>query len=178
MHLTRLGVFKVKNKKKYVLSSLVLSFLMLTFSPDKLSANQPNFRKLYFFQHKLLPRWTHRSRGKFFKALMNQDYRVFNRVANKYLGEEYTSKIKFKKYENLNGVLITFPTPFKSPLCYYVFIMKKGEGNYKYYTYEKTMGFTKGAVGAYCCWTASGRHRTFGIKKYKDAESFIAEFSK
>lgn len=159
---------------KFLLPLTVITFISIY--PKSVNAlTKREFKKRYYFQHKLLPRWTHRSRGKFFKAMMNNDFRVFNRAAKKILGTEYAEKIKVKLYTDLNAFLIIFPKPGKIPLCYFVYIVKQGD-NYRYFTYEKTYGhFVRGAVGVVCEWTAGLTHRTLGTRKYNDADSFVKE---
>jgi hypothetical protein len=167
-------------KRSVVIFMPIFLILFFVLPSDKTFSAKKGirFRKMYYFQHRVLPHWTYNSNGKFFNAMMKDDYKIFNRSATKLLGEEYASKIKIKKFKEKNAVLITFPEPAKTPLCYFIFIIKQGENSYKFFTYEKTYKITAHTIGVVGGWTKTKRHQNFGSRKYKDAKNFIEDVEK
>ncbi len=134
--------------------------------------------KIYYLQHRLLPQWTHESKGAFFDDLMHDHPEKLLKAASEIVGEEFSRRLLVRKYNEFNGVLLTFQTPNEPPECYFIYIVKAKDG-FKFYTYEKTMDLfgsgDKGVVGA---WSADGKHSNFGPRKYDDADSFVTELQK
>jgi hypothetical protein len=146
---------------------------------DSISSKEASIHeKIYYFQHLLLPQWTFESKGAFFDDLMHDHPDTLIKAASEIVGEEFSQKLSVRKYNEFNGVLLTFQTPNETPECYFIYIVKEKDG-FKLYTYEKTMDLfgsgNKGVVGG---WSADGKHSNFGPRKYDDADSFITELQK
>jgi hypothetical protein len=132
-------------------------------------------QKIYNFQHRLLPRWTHQSGGAFFNDLVQDRPEILLMAATEMVGEEFARNISIKKYKDPEAVLLTFPPPKESPACYFIYIAKTKDG-FEFYTYEKTVDlFKKGDKGVVGEWSANKGHLNFGPRKYEDAESFVQE---
>ncbi len=166
---------------------MIIAFLSLfIFMPGGLHAGEKaksdkeptRHDKVYHFQHRLLPKWTHNSNGEFFNDLMNDQHETIINTAKKVVGEEFSKKISLRKYVASNGVLILFPTPKETNECYFIFIARVGN-KFIFYTYEKALDlFGSGIKGAVCEWSADKEHRNYGFRKYVDAASFVADIQK
>lgn len=134
--------------------------------------------KIYMFENRILPKWTHESKGEFFDDLINGRHEKLIRAAGEIVGEEFSKKMTIQAYPKDNGILITFPTPDKPRECFFIYISKVNDG-YRFFTYEKTFDSLgpdgKGVVGE---WTAAKAHVKLGSRKYDDADSFVAEMQK
>ena len=129
--------------------------------------------RIYHLQHRMLPKWTHNSGGKFYKDLLNGNFDILLTTASKIIGKEFSEKITIQRLNDSNGVLLIFPEPVEPPECYFIFIAKVKE-EYRFVTYEKTYDFSgdgnKGVVGE---WSSEGKHLNHGPHNYEDAEHFV-----
>jgi hypothetical protein len=134
--------------------------------------------RIYFFEHRLLPQWTHKTKGAFFDDLMNDRTEKMKSAAVEIVGEEFWKGITIRKFNERKAVLLIFPIPKETPEYYFVYIAST-ENGYKYFTYEKTFDLqgtgNKGVVGA---WSMDGSHINMGARKYEDVDSFISEIEK
>ena len=131
--------------------------------------------RIYYFQHRVLPKWTHESEGEFYKSLLNGNYDILLETASKIVGEEFSNQISIKRHNDVKGVLLTFPTPVEPPECYFIFI-SKDDNKYRLFTYEKTADlFSTGNKGVIGEWSSEGKHKNLGPRKYEDAEHFIQD---
>jgi len=138
----------------------------------------PLNRRIYYFQHRILSQWTHKSNGAFLKDLMSGNSSRLVTSAKKMISADYASGITVKPVGTLAGVLITFPKPTQPAECYYAAVVKQGE-KYRYFTYERTLDITgAGFVGVVGSWTAQGSHLNFGPRMYRDANSFLKDVVK
>ena len=144
---------------------------------EKAASEAPSIhQKIYYFEHRLLPHWTYDSQGAFFDDLMNDRIDHFIATATKVVGEEFSKKITIRKYPKSNGLLMTFGTPGK--LTFGVTV-KKVEGGFKFFTYEKTVDFFgKGDKGVVGTWSKDNEHGNLGARKYEDAERDCGRGSK
>ncbi|MDX1537117.1 hypothetical protein [Arsukibacterium sp.] len=141
-------------------------------------ANQelPDSKKVYFFQHRLLPEWTFTSDGNFFNDLLQSDLTKLRAAATKIVSKDYAEMIKTEVVDNQAAVLITFPQPKNMADCFYILIVKKND-DFAFYTYEKTMSFeqndpVKGIVGI---WSKEGSHGNLGPRTYTSSSDFIQD---
>jgi hypothetical protein len=173
--------------KHLILSILLLSLPLFTAVTSteqktepsvnsKIDQQEPSLNdRIYYFQHRLLPGWTFKSNGAFFKDIMSGDSSKIKAAASKIISPEYAEKISVKPIRESNGVLITFPEPENVPDCYFVLI-RQVDNKYMYITYEKTMNIAdEGFAGAVCGWSSEGTHSNYGFQKYTDPESFISD---
>ncbi len=134
--------------------------------------------KVYYFQHRLLPKWTFNSKGAFFNDLMHDRHEKLKKAAIKIVGEDFRKKITIRKYIDVDGVLLTFPTPKEAAECYFIYIARD-ENEFSFYTYEKTADLLgSGHKGAVCGWSPDMTHINYGFRKYDDAASFVADIHK
>ena len=136
----------------------------------------PDSKKVYFFQHQLLPEWTFTSNGSFFNDLVQGELTKLKAAATKVVSKDYADMIKTEIVNNQSAVLITFPKPRGMAECYYILIVKNNE-DFAFYTYEKTMSFeqndpVKGVVGM---WSKEGSHGNLGPRTYTAASDFIQD---
>jgi hypothetical protein len=157
---------------------LTLSFCWLTACATAAVApeSEPSaHEKAYYFQHRLLPKWTHNSKGAFFSDLKKGEAVHLKAVAKDFLGETYASEITTRTLQDGNAVLISFPKPAEVPECFHVIIIRE-EDAYRFVTLELTEDIAGiGCVSVVGEWTADGGHQNRGPRKYSDSEAFVAE---
>lgn len=136
----------------------------------------PESKRVYFFQHRLLPEWTFTSDGDFFADLLLGDLTKLRAAATEIVSKDYADMLKTEAVDNQNAVLITFPQPKNLAECFYILIVKKND-DFAFYTYEKTMSFeqddpVKGVVGI---WSKEGSRANLGPRTYTSAADFIQD---
>lgn len=136
----------------------------------------PDAKKVYVFQHRLLPDWTFGSDGSFFDDLLRGDVTKLRMAATKLVSEDFANAISTEVVGNQSAVLLTFPKPQYMADCYYILIVKHKE-EFAFFTYEKTMIFEKNdpVVGVVGTWSSEGSHGNLGPRTYSAASDFIAD---
>ena len=173
----------MKPKNRFA-SFLVCCMALLTINGACLAqepAKEPTMKdRIYFFQHRLIPQWTHQSEGAFFNDLNSGKSEKLIEAATKIVSPEFAAAISIKKYPDENGVLIKFAAPVEVPQCYFIFIYKdKNSSKFSLYAYEKTHDLLKeGNKGVVGQWSAEGGHSNLGARTYEDPESFVSEVQK
>ncbi len=149
--------------------------------PEEQSTEAPESKRVYYFQHRLLPEWTFDSASAdvLFTDLMEGELTKLQSVAAEIISESYASEMTSKYYSEHKAALITFPTPTSFTNCFFILI-KKGESGYRFYTYEKTLSFSeddpvKGVVGH---WSKDGGHGNLGGRTYTTADEFVNDLMK
>ncbi|MCX6953519.1 MAG: hypothetical protein NTV51_15320 [Verrucomicrobia bacterium] len=134
-------------------------------------------QRIYHFEHRLLPKWTHQSNGAFFADLSSVGAAPLLAPATDIVSKEFAEKLAVRALPERSQVLVTFPKPTEIAHCYFAIIEKTGE-TFRYITLELTEDLfedgTKAVVGE---WTADGSHKNRGPRKYADAERFLAELA-
>jgi len=145
--------------------------------PEKQPGEPSLHQKIYLFQHRLIPQWTHRSNGAFFEDLSNGKHQRLLDVATELVSPNFSNGISIKPYLEKGGVLISFPAPTEPPECYFIYISKGvPNGAFSLFTYEKSRDiFSQGNKGVVGSWAAGGEHGNLGPRNYEDAESFVKE---
>lgn len=144
-------------------------------NPDSKQTEPSLNQRIYYFQHKLLPKWTFETNGAFFKDIMAGNIEKLKTTAAKLISTEYADSIAVKSISKYNGTLIVFQKPSSMADCYFVFI-REVDSNFIYVTYEKTMDFTnEGFIGVVGSWATDGSHHNHGPRKYNDPDSFILD---
>ena len=148
----------------------------LCFAEDNISSDKTSVHQnIYYFQHRLLPKWTFESQGAFFDDLMNGNLDKLIQAASEIVGDDFSQRIIIKKYDESNGVLLTFPAPQEPPECFFIYIFKRKDG-FRFYTYENTIDlFGSGVKGAVCEWSEDRTHKNWGSRNYNDSDSFVSE---
>ncbi len=75
------------------------------------------------------------------------------------------------RFNHDDGYLIEMPTPRRAGECFFLAIVRKGDGAIDYVTLERTDD--DGVM--LCGWDAEGGHLTYGEKSTRDLDGFIAE---
>lgn len=162
-----------------VMCVLVAAAVSVKSADDKPETKEPTrHQRIYYFEHRLLPRWTFESDGRFYEDLKAGKLDRLKDAAGKIVDKEFAAKIVVSGDASPAQVMITFDPPSDSPLCYYV-ILKKSGGGYGFYTLERTedlMGI--GVKTMVCGWSPEGSHNNYGGRKYTDAATFSSEIEK
>lgn len=132
-------------------------------------------QRRYYFEHRLLPKWTHTTNGAFFTDLRGGSARRLVDAATEIVSPAYAAALTIKPLADENRVLISLAAPTDIAACFHVMIIRDGQ-TYRYLTLELTEDLldngTKSILGG---WTADGGHLNFGARKYTDPESFVRE---
>jgi hypothetical protein len=75
------------------------------------------------------------------------------------------------RFNHDDGYLIEMPTPRRAEECFFLAIVRKGDGAIDYVTLERTDD--DGVM--LCGWNAEGGHLNYGEKSTRDLDGFIAE---
>ena len=135
--------------------------------------------KMYFFEHKLLPKWLYQSDGVFFEdAKLGVVSRLFS-AAHEVVDADFADQLKAKALENSDAILFIFEQPKRVGHCYYAIAQKIGD-TYIYTTYEKTLRLNdteadEKIVGVVGRWAADGKRLNFGGRTYDTAEAFASD---
>jgi hypothetical protein len=166
--------------RRFMISILFVPALLqiavcLCLAEDITSEKYTMQEKINYFQHRLLPKWTHGSTGNFFDDLVNARLGKLEAAASEIVGEEYARKMSVRNYSEAKGVLITFSPPTQPSECFFVYIVNKGD-RFRFFTYEKTLDPSgsgdKGVIGE---WKSDGAHGNLGPRKYDDPDTFVRE---
>jgi hypothetical protein len=130
-------------------------------------------KKIYTFQHKLIPRLLHETDGRFFTDLkLGKESKLIG-IAEKFVDVDFANAIKITAVLEDQAYALTFQTPTQPPECYHALIVKV-ENDHLYYTLEKGLDFSeRGRPSVLCSWTKEGTHQNLGTRKYDDLDSFI-----
>jgi|GEM_PF-1878340 len=172
--------------KTKIIRFLVFCTALLTINASCLADEQTQTKeptksqKVYYLQHKLIPKWVHQSGGAFFNDLNSGKYEKLIEAASQIVSSEFSAAISIKKYPDENGVLISFAAPAEPPECYYIYIYRENNDNkFSLFTYEKTYDqFKKGHKGVVGQWTAEMAHKNLGPRTYEDLDSFVGDVKK
>lgn len=134
--------------------------------------------KIYYFEHRLLPRLTHQTQGEFYADLRKGDVQKFEDMARRMVDFEFAANLSIHPATDLEGVVLTFPRPTEPVHCYWVAIVRDGAG-FRYFTYEMDEDIMSvGIKGSVCEWTPAGSHKNYGATKEADEASFLKEVKK
>jgi hypothetical protein len=170
------------------ISVIILSFFISACSnisvKDETDSNNTNTsqveeapisKRIYYFQHKLIPKWVFESDGEFYFDLYNRNVERLLDAAAEIISPEYAKEIKINPLVDQNAVSISFSEPDSMANCYFV-LVQKTESGYSYYTYEKTFQFdNEDFVGVVGGWDSEGNHSNFGSRSYKTEQEFVAD---
>jgi len=154
--------------------SLLIVMTILSYGATKSKSERED--KIYYLQHRLLPKYIFDNRD-LYEALAAKKVAKFLEVVGKVVDKKYANNLHIEHIASKNAVLITFPAPTKSPLCYFAFIQKFRDG-FSYYVYEKVDNILGGdVVGVVGAWSENKEHFNFGLRNYKDSKSFINDLT-
>jgi len=71
--------------------------------------------RIYHFQHRMLPKWTHESEGKFYKDILNSDFDILFNTASNVVGKEFSKNIIIQRLDDINGIQ-QFPQAFQGKI--------------------------------------------------------------
>ncbi len=142
-------------------------------APAPAAAEPTAHQKLYYFEHRLMPKWTHQSGGAFYNDLRAGQAEKLREVAEELGGADFAKQLTIESVAAPEGVLLGFAAPTDVTDCFFTFVAKVGE-RYRYLTFEKTEDILgDGLVACIGEWTAEGSHRNFGFSKAKSREAFL-----
>ena len=131
--------------------------------------------RVYYFEHKILPAWVHKSEGAFYADLVQGDTKKLTEAATEIIGKDFADGIKIRKIDKSDGVLITFPKPKEAPECFFAAVLKDGSA-YHYVTLELGENLLNDGTQTFFCERASnGSHLDFGPRKFADEAHFLSE---
>ncbi len=133
-------------------------------------------QRAYYFEHKLLPLWVHKTNGAFFDDLQHGEIQKLTEAATQIAGKDFAGGIHVRKISELTDtVLIVFPAPRETPECFFAAVQKTG-AQYRYFTLESGEDILSNGTKSFLCeWSGDGRHLDFGPRKFDDEASFISE---
>lgn len=135
-------------------------------------------QRVYYFQHRLLPRWTHESEGAFPNDLEKGNTAGLVRVATEMVGQEFAAALRIKTLTEPAGALIIFVKPTQVTECYASAVLRD-EAGFRYFTLELAEDYMKQGIKTFLCeWTnKSGElsHANLGARSYTDEEHFVAD---
>jgi hypothetical protein len=136
----------------------------------------PTSKKVYFFQHNILPEWTFTTDGGFYEDLLKGDLSRLKMAATEVISNDYANGISSEVLNGGGSVLIKFPQPKAMANCFYVLIQISKDG-FNFYTYEKTMSFggDDPVIGVVGSWSPEGSHANLGGRTYVKASDFVAD---
>ncbi|MBN2527103.1 MAG: hypothetical protein JXR76_11970 [Deltaproteobacteria bacterium] len=135
----------------------------------------PLDKRIYLFQHQVLPDWTFQTDGAFLTDLLNHNTQALKETATEVVSAEFARGISVDVVNPAGAALLTFDSPQNTLDCYYVFILG-ADGEHLFFTYERTADIQgEGFIGEVGMWTQDGIHASFGLRKYADAKSFMGD---
>lgn len=138
----------------------------------------PRERKIYAFEHRVLPRITHNSRGAFYSDLSRGLPPALVDLAVEVVDERFAKSLVVTPTEKPRGVLIAFEAPREMTHCYFAFLTRSGD-TCRYFTLEKTLDLGgDGTKTMFCEWNSEGGHRNYGARSYTDSASFLADLDR
>ena len=169
----------MKSRVLLLLTSVLIAVsLPLRAVEEKKTQEPTSHQKVYYFEHRLLPKWAHGTKGEFFSDLSKGTLDRILGAATDLVGKDFAQKLTVRALPGTAQVLISFQEPSEPPLCFFALVEKSGE-TYRYFTLEFTEDLLgDGTKSVYGEWDEQGGHRNLGPRKYSDAESFIADIPK
>jgi hypothetical protein len=150
--------------------------LALAEAPASPSQPEPTaHQRIYYFEHKILPAWVHKSEGAFYSDLGHGETQQLTDTATRVIGKDFANGIKIRKIDKPDGFLIAFPKPKEAPECFFAAVLKDGS-EYHYVTLELGEDIVgDGAKTFLCEWASDGRHLDYGPRKFDDEAHFLSE---
>jgi hypothetical protein len=136
----------------------------------------PISKKIYFFQHEILPEWTFTTDGKFYADLLKGDLAHLKMAATEIISNDYANGISSEVINDNGAILIKFPKPKAMTNCFFVLILKN-KAEFSFYTYEKTMNFggDDPVIGVVGSWSPEGNHANLGGRTYSNSSDFVSD---
>lgn len=141
------------------------------------NAEEPSeSQRIYYFQHRVISKWVFESEGWFYADLLHGNLEKLVNAAEEIVSTDYANGLAVTPLEGHPAILIVFPHPDAPPNCYYALIVKDGDNEFRYFTYESTIDITKSRIyGVVGGWDREGSHSNFGGRTYKTSEEFVAD---
>ena len=161
----------MKTQRFFLFVTLLLVSSLLSFAkPDE---EPTEHDRIYYLQHKLIPRWLFESDGMFYKELNAGIPKHLADAAREIVSEKYAEKLSVENIQEFDGFLIVFREPSEVPECFYV-IAANHNGDFRYYTLEKAEDIMKRGVKSVVGeWTSEGVHINLGARTFTDKANFI-----
>lgn len=135
----------------------------------------PLHRRIYQFQHLLIPNWVYETDGAFFADLQHGVIDRLAEAASEMVSEEYSYGLAIVPIEGHDAILIRFPEPKHTPNCYFA-IVERLDAGFMYHTYESSFIYRdEGIIGVVGAWDAEGSHLNRGPRGYESEDAFIED---
>lgn len=134
----------------------------------------PQGKRIYFLQHKVIRDWVFESQGMFYADMRHGELEQLMAAAEKIVSTDCANGMEVIPIEGKPAVLIIFPKPEETPLCYFAVVERVGEDEFRFFTYEHTLPHPSiyGVVGS---WDREGNHHYLEERNYKTADKFVAD---
>ncbi len=141
------------------------------------NAEEPSeSQRIYYFQHRVISKWAFESEGWFYADLLHGNLDKLVHAAEEIVSTDYANGLAVIPIEEHPAILIVFPHTDAPPNCYYALIVRDGENEFRYFTYERTMEDPKSRIyGVVGSWDREGNHSNFGERTYRTSEEFVAD---
>lgn len=157
------------------LLGLCLGVLLLSplAAPVARATDDERHRRVYQFEHRLLPAWTHQSDGAFYRDLAAGHAEQLIKAAHEIVGSDFATALRLRSLTEPAAVLITFPAPAEVPQCFFAAVVKT-ESGFRYLTAEKALDLENtGIRAALCEWSAEGSHALMNFTTEVSEEWFL-----
>ena len=155
-----------------IIFAAVVALSSVVSAAADLPANEQRSKKVYRFQHQLLPRLAVQSGERFFAELVTGDITRLRAAARQLVDDRFADALIVQGIDE-QRFLFTFEVPDATPNCYYA-VIEKTETGYRYFTLELALDVSNS--GLKCVigeWPEPNTHRPLGYVKYTDAGSFV-----
>ncbi|MEN7343044.1 MAG: hypothetical protein AAAFM81_08865 [Pseudomonadota bacterium] len=137
----------------------------------KEASEVPRSRRVYYFQHRMMPQWLFESNGEFFNDMM-LGYRMSLRdAAEEVVDADFAGALHVDYNETYDAVLFSFEAPDSPPNCFFVALQRTNDG-FRFITYESTIPLDDDVVGVVGEWRENGNHGNLGPRSYRTLEAF------
>lgn len=143
------------------------------YSRPRVSNVDEREQKVYAFEHRLTPRWTHDAEAGLYGDLREGRLDQYRAAAREVVDGVFAEALSVRPLEDLAAVIITFEPPRTLPRCHFAAIVRVAEG-FRYFTLERSMTLGPDSPkAAFCEWTKEGSHRLLTFTNTVGAEEFV-----
>lgn len=141
------------------------------YSRPRASSADEREQKVYAFEHRLTPRWTHDAEAALYADLRDGRVDQYRAAAREVVDERFADALIVRPFEDLPAVLITFEPPHTPPRCHFAAVVRTADG-FRYFTLEKSLGLQE-MNAAFCEWTKDGAHHLLSFTSQISETVFV-----
>ena len=158
-------------------SLLIAALAFPIFAPHGGANEEPQkeptpHQRVYYFEHRLLPKWTEQSAGAFLDDLQAGKNDLLLKAATDIAGAEFAQAIKVHVLTEPSGAVISFPKPKQPPECFFAAIVRDGDHG-RYFALEADEDLMNNGTKAFLCEWSGESHLNLGPRSYDDEAHFI-----